>query len=71
MNTKFKFLKTKIALGTSATLLASSSFAADYTTLITTAGADGSTNVTAVIAAVIGIAILGFGVASMLGWFRK
>jgi UDP-N-acetylmuramate-alanine ligase len=69
---KFKNAKSKAALALS--LVAGSSFvtqAADYTTQITAAGTDGTTNVTAVIAAVIGIAILGFGVASMLGWFRK
>jgi hypothetical protein len=72
MNTTFKNAKSKAALALS--LVAGSSFvtqAQDYTTQITAAGTDGTTNVTAVIAAVIGIAILGFGVASMLGWFRK
>jgi len=48
-----------------------SAFAADYTGQITTAQTEGSGNVTAVIAAVIGIAILGFGVGSMLGWFKR
>jgi hypothetical protein len=70
--TKFKNAKSKAALALS--LVAGSSFvtqAADYTTLITTAGSDGTANVTAVIAAVIGIAIIGFGVGAMLGWFRK
>jgi hypothetical protein len=45
--------------------------AADYTTQIATASTDGTGNVTAVIAAVIGIAILGFGVGSMMGWFKR
>lgn len=45
--------------------------AADYTAQITQASTDGTTNVTAVIAAVIGVAILGFGVGKMLGWFGK
>ncbi|NQZ24505.1 MAG: hypothetical protein HRT53_20970 [Colwellia sp.] len=45
--------------------------AADYTTQISSAATDGTTNVTAVIAAVIGIAILGFSVGRMLGWFSK
>lgn len=48
-----------------------SAFAADYTTQITAAGTEGNTNVLAVIGAVIGIAILGFGVGSMLGWFKR
>lgn len=46
-------------------------FAADQTALIATAVTEGSANVTAVIAGVIGIAILGFGVGKMLGWFGK
>tara|TARA_B100000809_G_scaffold132281_1_gene130047 strand:- start:99 stop:317 length:219 start_codon:yes stop_codon:yes gene_type:complete len=45
--------------------------AADQTTLIGTAVTEGSANVTAVIAGVIGIAILGFGVGKMLGWFGR
>ncbi|WP_042149676.1 MULTISPECIES: hypothetical protein [unclassified Pseudoalteromonas] len=46
-------------------------FAQDYTTQITAASTEGNTNVLAVIGAVIGIAILGFGVGSMLGWFKR
>lgn len=45
--------------------------AADYTTQITGATTEGSTNVTAVIAGVIGIAILGFGVGKMIAWFGR
>lgn len=45
--------------------------AADYTTQIAAAVTDGETNVTAVIAGVIGVAILGFGVGKMLGWFGR
>jgi hypothetical protein len=45
--------------------------AADYTTEIASAVTDGSGNVTAVIAGVIGIAILGFGVGHVLGWFKR
>lgn len=45
--------------------------AEDYSTLITAADTDAQGNVTLVIGAVIGLAILGFGVGHMLGWFRK
>jgi len=45
--------------------------AADLTTEIAAAGTEGTGNVTAVIAAVIAIAILGFGVNAVLTWFRK
>lgn len=45
--------------------------AADYSAQIGTAATDGTSNVTAVIAAVIGVAILGFGVGSMMGWFKR
>ena len=45
--------------------------AADYTAQIGTASTDGTANVTAVIAAVIAIAILGFGVSAMMGWFKR
>jgi hypothetical protein len=45
--------------------------AADYTAQIGTAVTDGTGNVTAVIAGVISVAILGFGVGKMLGWFGR
>lgn len=70
-----KFIKSVKARCTAGVaLVGGSSFVAqaeDYTTQIGLAATDGNTNVIAVIAAVIGIAILGFGVASMLGWFKK
>lgn len=63
---------TAIAAGTTA-IMGSSGFvqAADYTAQIGTAVTEGNGNVTAVIAGVIGIAILGFGVGKMLGWFGR
>jgi len=60
-----------LAAAGSALMISGGAFAADYTSQISTASTDGSANVTAVIAAVIGIAILGFGVGSMMGWFKK
>ncbi|MBG9999452.1 hypothetical protein I6E72_10880 [Pseudoalteromonas sp. NSLLW24] len=45
--------------------------AADYTAEIATASTEGTTNVTAVIVGVIGIAILGFGVNAMISWFKR
>jgi hypothetical protein len=64
--------KAKVAAGLTA--VAGSSLtaqAADYTTQITQASTDGTANVTATIGAVIAIAILGFGVGRMLGWFGR
>ena len=64
----------KARLGAAVTAVVGSSTAAqaaDYTTQIATATTDGTGNVTAVIAGVIGIAILGFGVGKMLGWFGR
>ena len=63
---------TAIAAGTTAILGSSAAVqAADYTAQIGTAVTEGSGNVTAVIAGVIGVAILGFGVGKMLGWFGR
>lgn len=61
----------KIALVLLTTGVSGATMAADLTTQINTASTEGSANVTAVIAAVIGIGILGFGVNAILGWFRK
>ncbi|XPF94285.1 hypothetical protein ACM9HF_20090 [Colwellia sp. RE-S-Sl-9] len=59
-------------VATAATALVSGgAFAADYTTEIASASTEGSANVTAVILAVIGISILGFGVNALTGWFKK
>jgi len=67
-----KFINAKSATALSVALLTTTStIAADYTTQIASANTDGSANVTAVIAAVIGIAILGFGVKTMMNWFNK
>lgn len=49
----------------------SSVFAVDYTDQISAAVADGSTNVTAVIAGSIALGVIGFGVGHILGWFKK
>jgi len=71
------FLKSRKArLGAALTAIAAMSSsvavqAADYTADIGTAATDGSGNVTATIAAVITIAILGFGVNAMITWFKK
>lgn len=67
-------LKSKLAAAgvvASSVVASGSAFAADYTTQITAAGTEGNTNVLAVIGAVIGLAILGFGVGHMLGWFKR
>ena len=62
---------TKLAVIGSTVLASVGANAADLTTQIGTASTEGTGNVTAVIAAVIGIAILGFGVNAVLSWFRK
>ena len=64
-------LKAKVVVGSTAMLASGASFAEDHTALIGTAATEGSTNVLAVIAGVIGIAILGFGVKSMIAWFNR
>jgi hypothetical protein len=62
----------KYVMATAATgLVATGVQAADHTTLIGTASTEGGANVVAVIAAVIGIAILGFGVSAMISWFKR
>ena len=75
MNKLVSFLKTKKVKTVAAfSAIAGSSAAvqaADYTAQIGTAVTEGSGNVTAVIAGVIGVAILGFGVGKMLGWFGR
>lgn len=58
-----------IALGATALLASTATIAADYSTQITAAETDGTSNVTLVIGACIAIAVLGFGVRSMLSWF--
>jgi len=69
MKNSNKFLKT--ALVSSALVGSFSAFAADYTTEITSASSEATGNSTAVITAVIAIAVIGFGVGSLLGWFKK
>ncbi|PKH86240.1 hypothetical protein [Colwellia sp. Bg11-28] len=75
MNKLVSFLKTKkVKTVAAVSAIAGSSAAvqaADYTAQIGTAVTEGSGNVTAVIAGVIGVAILGFGVGKMLGWFGR
>jgi len=60
-----------VAVGTTTALASAGAMAADHTALIGTAATEGNGNVTAVITAVIGIAILSFGVGAMIAWFRK
>lgn len=45
--------------------------AEDYTQILTGASTDANTNQKAVIIAVIGLAVIGFGVAALLAWTRK
>ena len=75
MNKLTTFLKSRKAKAAAVvtTFTGSAGFAqaADYTSQISGAVTEGSTNVTAVIAGVIGVAILGFGVGKMLGWFGR
>jgi hypothetical protein len=68
-----KISNKKVVLVSAATalLINFTAVAADYTTEISAASTEGTTNVTAVIVGVIGIAILGFGVSSMISWFKR
>ena len=61
----------KFGLGTALMGFVGTSFAENYTEQIGAAVTDGTGNVTAVIAGVIAVAILGFGVGKMLGWFGR
>ena len=69
------FLKnSKAKMGAGVALIGGSSFVAqaeDYTAQIATAATDGNANMLAVIGAVIALAIIGFGVGRMLGWFGR
>lgn len=60
----------KIAVAGSA-LVAAGAQAADQTALITAAQADAAGNQGAVIAAVIAVAVIGFGAAALLHWLHK
>ncbi len=67
-------VKTKIVtLGSviGATLVTSTVNAADYTSQITAAQGDATTNVTAVIAAVISVAAAGFCAGIFISWLKK
>jgi len=61
----------KIGAGVSVALASGATFAADWTDEINTANAEAVSNSTLVISACIGLAILGFGVGHMMGWFGK
>ena len=71
MNTFLKTRKSLISVATASLFVSVSSFAADHTAEITAAATEGSANVTAVIGAIIGIAILGFGINALLSWFKN
>ena len=60
-----------LVAGGTAFMASAGAMAADHSALIGTAVTEGSGNVTAVIAGVIAIAILSFGVGAMILWFRK
>jgi len=64
-----RFLKV-VAAGTSL-VVSGAALAVDQTTVIAAAGTEASTNTAAVIAAVLALAILSFGVKSLLGWFKN
>ena len=60
--------KTALALAAAGTSVAAN--AGDYTTQIAAAGTEATGNQTAVITAVIALAIIGFGVGALLKWMR-
>lgn len=59
---KFKNFGKKIAAGTTLALASAASFAADHSTLISGAGTDGNTNVTAAVTVLLTIAAILTGV---------
>ena len=67
---KAKKASTAIAVGGTALMASGATLAADYTTQITAAQTEGTGNVSAVIGAVIAIAILSFSVKSLIAWFK-
>ena len=74
MSKVLKFVKKNgqfVLAGVSTALFSVASMAGDQTAAITTAQTEGTANVTAVIGAVLAIAILGFGVNALLNWFKK
>jgi len=74
MDITMQTLKTNVKRGLVAVAAAGSSAAvnaADYTGQLGTASTEANANQTAVILAVIGIAILGFGVTALLGFMKK
>ncbi|MGR5144745.1 hypothetical protein ACQKPX_24145 [Photobacterium sp. DNB23_23_1] len=58
-----------VVAGTAATSIAVQ--AGDYTSEITSASSEASANQTAVITAVVGLAVIGFGVGMFLKWLNK
>ena len=60
-----------IASTLSAAVLPTVVMAADYTAEIGTASTEGSGNVSAATVAVIGLALIGFGVGAVVAWMRK
>jgi len=66
-----KNLKTKLVVAFGAVAASATSFAADYTTEITAASTEGAANVSGATVAVIGLALIGFGVGAVVAWMRK
>lgn len=60
--------KSVVALAAAGTSVAAN--AADYTTQIGAAGGEANANQTAVITAVIALAVIGFGVGALLKWMK-
>ncbi|WP_265421799.1 hypothetical protein [Aeromonas salmonicida] len=60
-----------VAVVTSAVVASSSAFAVDIATEFAAAKAQAEANMDLVIVGVVALALLGFGVAALLGWARK
>ncbi len=71
MKTFLKSRKARLTAALSAVAASGQSFAADYSSEITAATTDGTANVALAIGGVIAVAVLGFGVGRMLGWFGR
>lgn len=74
LKARLQNLKTKaVALGTAVTggLIAGSAYAADHSTAISAAGADGVTNTSAAVVALVGIVAVVVGVGFVISVLRK
>ena len=63
--------KTKLALWGTAALASGSAMAVDHSTAIAAAGADGTTNLTAAVTAIIGVVAVIVGAGLVIGFLKR